>query len=70
MSFLVKNGEAKLDPDSVELSFNDVVVNGVNVTEVKIGVEDGYQINYQVNELLDPLSNNSFKLTFTDSFHW
>ncbi|MAJ17041.1 MAG: hypothetical protein CBC27_08975 [Opitutia bacterium TMED67] len=66
MSFLVKNGEAKLDPDSVELSFNDVVVNGVNVTEVKIGVEDGYQINYQVNELLDPLSNNSFKLTFNE----
>jgi len=66
MNFIVKNGEAKLDPDSVKLAFNDVLVNGVSVTEVKIGVEDGYQVSYQVNELLDPLSNNTFELTFNE----
>ncbi|MDP6892435.1 MAG: hypothetical protein QF731_04590, partial [Verrucomicrobiota bacterium] len=66
MKFIVKNGEAKLDPDSVELAFNDVVVNGVSVTEVKIGVEDGYEVSYQVNELLEPLSNNTFNLTFSE----
>jgi len=66
MKFIVKNGEAKLDPDSVKLAFNDVVVNGVSVTEVKIGVEDGYEVSYQVNELLEPLSNNTFNLTFSE----
>ena len=66
MKFIVKNGEAKLDSDSVKLMFNDVEVIGVSVTEVKIGVEDGYQVSYQVNELLEPLSNNTFKLTFNE----
>ena len=66
MKFIVINGEAKLDPDSVKLSFYDVLVNGVSVTEVKIGVEDGYQVSYQVNELLNPLSNNIFELTFNE----
>lgn len=66
MKFIVKNGEAKLDPDSVKLAFNGVLVSGVGVQEVKIGVDDGYQVSYQVNELLEPLSKNTFKLTFNE----
>ena len=38
---------------------------GITVSEIKIGAEDGHQVTYQVTELLAALSDNSFKLTFT-----
>ena len=66
MTFIIKNGEAKLDPDSVRLEFNGSAVEEVTVSETKIGAEEGYQVTYQVPELLAALSDNSFKLTFTE----
>ncbi len=66
MTFMIKNGEAKLDPDSVRLEFNGTAAEGVTVSETKIGVEEGYQVTYQVTELLAALSDNSFKLTFRE----
>ena len=66
MTFVIKNGEAKLDPKSVKLEFNGAAAEGVTVTETKIGAEEGYRVTYQVTELLSPLSQNSFKLTFTE----
>ena len=66
MTFIIKNGEAKLDPDSVSLEFNGAAAEGITVSETKIGVEEGYQVTYQVTELLAALSDNSFKLTFTE----
>ena len=64
LTFVIKNGEAKLDPISVKLEFNSTEVEGITVTEIKIGAEDGYQVTYQVTDLLEPLSQNSFKLTY------
>ena len=66
MTFVIKNGEAKLDPGSVKLEFNGAAAEGITVSEIKIGAEDGHQVTYQVTELLEPLSQNSFKLTFTE----
>ena len=66
MTFVIKDGEAKLDPGSVKLEFNGSAVEEVNVSETKIGAEDGYRVTYQVTELLDPLSQNSFKLTYSE----
>ena len=66
LTFLIKNGEAKLDPASVKLEFNGTAVEGITVTEIKIGAEDGHQVTYQVTDLLEPLSQNSFKLTYTE----
>ena len=66
ITFVIKNGEAKLDPDSVSLQFNGTAAEGVTVSETKIGVEEGYQVTYQVTELLASLSDNSFKLTFRE----
>ena len=36
------------------------------MSETKIGAEEGHQVTYQVTELLAPLSQNSFKLTYTE----
>ena len=66
LTFVIKNGEAKLDPTSVKLEFNGTAVEGITVTEIKIGAEDGHQVTYQVTDLLEPLSQNSFKLTYTE----
>jgi hypothetical protein len=66
MTFIIKNGESKLDPGSVRLEFNGVAAEGITVSETKIGAEDGHQVTWQVTELLESLSNNSFKLTFTE----
>ena len=66
LTFVIKNGEAKLDPTSVKLEFNGTAVEGSTVTEIKIGAEDGHQFTYQVTDLLEPLSQNSFKLTYTE----
>ncbi|MEC9081176.1 MAG: hypothetical protein VYE44_05305 [Verrucomicrobiota bacterium] len=66
MTFVIKDGEAKLDPDSVKLEFNGVEAQAINVSETKIGAEEGYQVTYQVTELLTPLSQNSFKLSYTE----
>ena len=66
MTFAIKNGEAKLDPGSVKLEFNGAAAEGTTVSEIKIGAEVGHQVTYQVTELLEPLSQNSFKLTFTE----
>ena len=66
LTFVIKNGEAKLDPASVKLEFNGTAVEGITVTEIKIGAEDGHQVTYQVTDLLEPLSQNSFKLTYTE----
>lgn len=66
MTFIIKNGEAKLDPGSVKLEFNGVAAEGITVSETKIGAEDGHQVTWQVTELLESLSDNSFKLTFTE----
>ncbi|MDP6753976.1 MAG: hypothetical protein QGF56_09840, partial [Verrucomicrobiota bacterium] len=37
MTFIIKNGEAKLDPGSVRLEFNGVAAEGITVSETKIG---------------------------------
>ena len=66
LTFVIKNGEAKLDPASVKLEFNGTAVEGITVTEIKIGAEDGHQVTYQITDLLEPLSQNSFKLTYTE----
>ena len=66
MTFVIKDGEAKLDPDSVKLEFNGVAAEPITVSETKIGAEEGHQVTYQVTELLEPLSQNSFKLTYTE----
>ncbi|MED5278442.1 MAG: hypothetical protein VYD86_04925, partial [Verrucomicrobiota bacterium] len=66
LTFVIKNGEAKLDPTSVKLEFNGTAVEGITVTEIKIGAEDGHQVTYQITDLLEPLSQNSFKLTYTE----
>ena len=66
MTFIIKNGESKLDPGSVRLEFNGVAAEGITVSETKIGAEDGHQVTWQVTELLESLSDNSFKLTFTE----
>ena len=66
LTFVIKNGEAKLDPASVKLEFNGTAVEGITVTEIKIGAEDGHQVTYQVTDILEPLSQNSFKLTYTE----
>jgi len=66
MTFVIKNGEANLDPDSVRLEFNGTAAEEVTVSETKIGIEEGYKVTYQVSELLEPLSAYSFKLTFTE----
>lgn len=67
MTFVIKNGEAKLDLGSVKLEFNGAATEGITVSEIKIGAEDGHQVTYQVTELLEPLSQNNFKLTFTEN---
>ena len=59
LTFVIKNGEAKLDPASVKLEFNGTAVEGGTVTEIKIGAEDGHQVTYQVTDLLEPLSHGS-----------
>ena len=66
MTFVIKDGEAKLDPDSVKLEFNGAAADAITVSETKIGAEEGHQVTYQVTELLAPLSQNSFKLTYTE----
>ncbi len=66
MTFIIKNGQAKLDPGSVRLEFNGLATEGITVSETKIGAEDGHQVTWQVAELLESLSDNSFKLTFTE----
>ena len=66
LTFVIKNGEAKLDPTSVKLDLNGTAVEGITVTEIKIGAEDGHQVTYQVTDILEPLSQNSFKLTYTE----
>ena len=66
MTFVIKRGEAKLDPDSVKLEFNGIEAQGINISETKIGAEEGHRITYQVKELLEPLSQNNFKLTYTE----
>ncbi len=66
MTFVIKDGEAKLDPDSVKLEFNGAAAEGITVSETKIGAEEGHQVTYQVTELLEPLSQHSFKLTYTE----
>ena len=66
MTFVIKDGEAKLDPDSVKLEFNGAAADAINVSETKIGAEEGHQVTYQVTELLAPLSQNSFKLIYTE----
>ena len=66
MSFVIKDGETKLDPASVKLEFNGVAAEGITVSETKIGAEDGHQVTWQVTELLEPLSQHSFKLTYSE----